>query len=287
MPANGEWTLTISTSQRLVEFNASLLEWELHMQTKSCTPRVEWEQISVPSSFQPRYGHTAIVVDSDSIFISGGMNHRRLNDLWRFNYLSNTWTQLNAPALQSNPTIQRQEAVIGPWSLLHYGGLKPRSGALSRGQDLSIRNLFTDERLKVSNPEGKLGPHGRYLTSVALMNSTDVINRLYNIDGPFLLMFGGDRGHSINAYPNSYGFMPNTFLGDVWILSLSELNTHHVLNKNDYCIGRLDHDSTHYQIWNASCGWEASVGGEPEVCEPEEILILAWCQQRYQHFHTY
>eukprot|EP00985_Skeletonema_marinoi_P013128 scaffold6474_cov176-Skeletonema_marinoi.AAC.1 len=60
LAVNGEWKLEISTSNEQREYTGSFLDWELHMQTKSCTPRVKWEQISVPPSFQPRYGHTAI-----------------------------------------------------------------------------------------------------------------------------------------------------------------------------------------------------------------------------------
>mmetsp|Transcript_13806 Transcript_13806/g.28107 ORF Transcript_13806/g.28107 Transcript_13806/m.28107 type:complete len:274 (+) Transcript_13806:2084-2905(+) len=273
------------------------------MQTKSCTPRVKWEQLSVPpppSSFQPRYGHTAIAVESDSIFISGGLtqHQRRLSDLWRFEYLTNTWTSLNTAPLRNNhPATHRQAAVLGPWGLLTYGGLKQKSGTpLTEGRDLSIQHLFQDEQLQLAVPlsgnnnnnnnSSVVGPHGRYLSSIALMESSDIINKLYNnIEGPFLLMFGGDRGHSINAYPNNYGFMPNSFLDDMWILSPSGNNN--FIDRSDYCIGRLERDSTQYQIWNNTCGWEESFGGEPDECELGEILIMAWCKERYQSLHMY
>jgi len=297
---DGEWTLAISTSKSITEYTGSLLlDWELHMQTKSCTPRVKWEQISVPPSFQPRYGHTAIAVESDSIFISGGLtqHQRRLSDLWRFDYLTNTWTSLNtAPLRRNHPAMHRQAAVLGPWGLLTYGGLKPKSGTtVTEGRDLSIQHLFKDEQLAGDNNNNNnnnnnnsvVGPHGRYLSSIALMESSDIINKLYNnIEGPFLLMFGGDAGHSINAYPNNYGFMPNSFLDDMWIFSPSA-NNNNFIDRSDYCIGRLERDSTQSQIWNNTCGWEESFGGEPDECELGEILIMAWCKQRYQSLHMY
>jgi hypothetical protein len=291
LAVDGEWKLTIYTSKSLVdEYIGSLLEWKLHIQAKSCTPRVKWEQLSVPPSFAPRHGHTAIAIESsDSIFISGGFAHRRLSDLWRFDYLSNNWTALNAAPLRNSPAIHGQAAVLGPWGLLNYGGLKPISGIQKQGRDLSVQNLFKDEWLSVplSGNNNSVAPTGRYLSSIALIDSSDVIKKLYGIDGPFLLMFGGDGGHLINAYPNSYGFMPNTFFDDVWILSPSELNTNNFINRNDYCIARLDRDSTQYQIWNSTCGWEVSLrDDEPqEVCELGEILIMAWCKQQYQSFH--
>lgn len=333
LAANGEWELTISTSKSSAANNnynynytngssssSTLLEWKLHLQTKSCTPRVKWERIlSVPSSFQPRYGHTAIVIDH-SIFISGGFSQRRLNDLWRFDYLTNSWTSLTSTpeALRNYPAIQRQQAVLGPWGLLKYGGLtttttkkKQRSETqTNNNRDLSIQHLFQDERLIVplssdsssSSSSGSIvdAPPDRYLSSIVLMESNDIIQKLYNIDddnGPFLLMFGGDRGNSINGYPNSYGFlMPNTFLNDVWILSLGEelttsASNNDFMDRSDYCIGRLDRDSKHYQIWNSTCGWEVSFGDddddEPKDCGLDEIFVMAWCEQNYQSFHMY
>ena len=295
-PVDGEWTLTISTSKSLVDYAASL-QWKLYIQTKSCTPRVKWERLSVPPSFQPRHGHTAVAIDN-SIFISGGFAQRRLNDLWRFDYLSNnTWTKLNtSPPLGNHPAIHRQAAVLGPWGLLNYGGLKQRNGTRPNKviSDLSIQHLFKDELLLSvplsGNTNSSVEPHERYLSSIALMeSSSDVINKLYDNDGgAFLLMlFGGDSGNSINAYPNSYGFMPNSLLDDVWILSPSELTAMNTIDRSDYCMDRLDRDSMQYQIWNSTCGWEASFGGEPEECELGEILIMAWCRQQYQSFHVY
>ena len=286
LPVDGEWKLTISTSKSIVNYTESLLDWKLHIQAKSCTPRVKWERISVPQSFQPRHGHTAVAID-DSVFISGGFNERRLNDVWRFDYSSNTWTNLNTSPLGNHPAIHRQAAVLGPWGLLNYGGLKQGSKTRSnKGGDMSIQHLFKDERLAV--PLNTNTPQGRYLTTIGMMESSDVnvINKFYDNDGPFLLMFGGDGGNP-NAYPNSYGFMPNSFLDDVWILSPSELTGMNTIDRSDYCIGRLDRDSQHSQIWNSTCGWEASVGGEPEECELGEILIMAWCKQQYQSFHVY
>jgi len=305
LAADGEWTLTISTSKSAVNYytGSSLLDWKLHLQTNSCTPRVKWERIvSVPLSFQPRYGHTAIAIN-DSIFISGGFAQRRLNDLWRFDYLTNSWTSLPTAPLRNHPAIQRQQAVLGPWGLLNYGGLKKkqRSGTQKNNKgDLSIQHLFQDERLAVplssdnSSRSIVVAPPDRYLSSIALMESNNVMKKLYNIndDGPFLLMSGGDRGNSINGHPNSYGFiLPNTFLDDMWILSLSELTAtvtnNGFMDWSDYCIGRLDRESMQYQIWNSTCGWEASFGGEPKDCELGEILVMAWCEQNYQSFHMY
>eukprot|EP00986_Skeletonema_menzelii_P020313 scaffold30816_cov171-Skeletonema_menzelii.AAC.1 len=279
LPVDGEWKLTISTSKRPVDYAGLLLDWKLHIQAKSCTPRVKWELLSVPPSFQPRHGHTAVAID-DSIFIGGGFSQRRLNDLWRFDYLSNTWTNLNASPLGNHPAIHRQAAVLGPWGLLSYGGLKQRSGTRTNnvGTEFSIQHLFKDERLAAplsDNTNSSVAPRERYLSAIALVeSSSDVINKLYDNNGPFLLMFGGDSGDSINAYPNSYGFMPNSLLDDVWILSPSERTALNTIDRSDYCIDRLDRDSMQYQIWNSTCGWEASFGGEPGECELGEILIM-------------
>ena len=295
LAVNGEWKLDVyHTSKNLEVINGSLLEWDLHIQATPCTPVVKWEKLTAPPSFSPRHGHTAIAVDS-SIFISGGSAGRMLNDLWRVDYPQNTWTELKSvPPLQYKSTLHGRTAVLGPIGLLNYGGLGRTHGIQEQGSDLFVQNpLFQDDRALVSiDSNENVGPTGRYWSSIALLDSSnEIINKLYNINsGPFLLMFGGDGGHLPNSYPNTYGFMPNSFFDDVWLLSLSKLNNTDAIGyRNAYCIDRLNRDSTRYQGWNNTCGREepADIGDDtaPEECRIEEILMMAWCKQQYQSFH--
>lgn len=297
LAVGGEWRLDVShsTSKRLETYTGSLLDWSLHIKAKFCTPKLEWEKLTVPHSFSPRHGHTAVAV-VDSIFILGGFAHDGMgNDLWRFDYPSNAWTEFKsaAPALPTRPMfLHGQAAALGPWGVLRYGGLGKMSGIQELGRDVFVHNLLNDNHwmpisIANANDEVKL-PKGRYFSAIALMESNDVINKLYNIDGPFLLVFGGDGGHIPNAYPNNYGFMPNALFDDMWILYPSELNSNIPIRRKDYCIDRLGLESTRRQVWNNTCGWkESSIDSHDatklrEECELGEIFIMSWC-----HWYIY
>jgi len=296
LAVDGDWKLDVYHSSKNLEVvNGSLLEWDLHIQARPCTPVVKWEKLTAPPSFQSRHGHTAIAVD-ESVFISGGSSAgRMLNDLWRVDYSQNTWTELKSvPPPQYKSMLHGRAAVLGPMGLLNYGGLGRTLGVQEQGSDLFLRItpfLQDDWTLVSIDSNENVGPTGRYWSSIALLDSSnDIINKLYNInDGPFLLMFGGDGGHLPNSYTNTYGFMPNSFFDDVWLLSLSKLNDTYTIYRNTYCIDRLNRDSTRYQGWNNTCGWEesADIGDDttPEECRIEEILMIAWCKQQYQSFH--
>ena len=295
LAVNGEWKLDVyHLSKNFEVTNRSSLEWDLNIQATPCTTVVKWEKLTAPPSFPARHGHTAIAVDS-SIYIAGGSSGRMLNDLWRVDYPQNIWTELKSvPPSQYKSTLHGRAAALGPMGLLNYGGLGQTHGIQEQESDLFVRTPFFQDNwalVSIDNNEN-VGPTSRYWSYIALLDSSnEIINKLNNRnDGPFLLMFGGDGGHLPNSYPNTYGFMPNSFFDDVWLLSLSKLNDTDTIYRNDYCIDRLDRDSTRYQGWNNTCGWEepADIIGDdtaPEECRIEEILMMAWCMQQYQSFH--
>ena len=152
LPIRGKWKISIAQSHPMHPeiYTARLVDWEIKLMSKPCVARVKWEKlgpaVSSSSSFSPRRLHTAVAVD-DNIFIAGGFSERRLDDLWRFNYDSNTLIELNNGATNTWP-LNGQAAFLGQYGLLAYGGLG-KHGPLQQGKDLWLLDLFQDDWVSV------------------------------------------------------------------------------------------------------------------------------------------
>ena len=153
MPVNGDWRLAIAQSQptRFEEYHGKLMHWELLIDTKPCFAKAKWDQLPMPpSTFKPRRLHSAVAVDN-SIFIAGGFAERRLNDLWRFDYEFNSWTQLNSAVLQHSWPLNEQVALLSPFGVLGYGGIATH-GTKHEGYDMWLADVFEDEWSSIHVP---------------------------------------------------------------------------------------------------------------------------------------
>ena len=135
-------------------------------------------------------------------------------------------------------------------------------------------------------------PYGRYFSSLGLLNNVGSIYKKYNIDGkhgPMGLVFGGDGGLLHNSYPDRYGFMPNSFFDDVWLLSPGGISVSNSMNQwqqDHFCEWSRIPGSTALQIWSSTCGWvDDASDGYPGECSLKSILIAAWCRGQYQSFY--
>lgn len=313
LPIDGEWTLSIALSKPIhpeVDHHdhvSYLLNWELEVDVKPCVARAKWEKLqpkmssSSPTSiFSPRRLHTTVAVD-DSIFVAGGFAERRLSDLWRFDYDSNTWTELNNHAATMSRVgsktwpMNGQAASLGPSGLLAFGGIA-KYGHLEQGHDLWHLDFFGNEDwVPVPIPQNASAhdggsdihgiPYRRYLSTIGYF---DTIYKSHGVvDGkrgqPMALVFGGDGGHLYHTYADSYGFVPNSFFNDVWLLSPGGIGLSTQHRQEGYCDWRFLESSTAFQSWNNTCGWDAySMDGLPGECGLERILIAAWCKKQYQ-----
>lgn len=179
LPIDGEWKLSIalmqSTHQEKDHHHTSyLLDWELKMDARTCTPHAKWEKLEpiAPSgsALSPRRLHTAVGV-GNSIFVAGGLGESRRTDLWRFDYDSNKWTELNsATARVGGKTwpLNGQAAFLGQSGLLTYGGIA-KHGPLGQGRDLWLLDLFSDNWVAVPIQQNALhgggeGHHFKYVS---------------------------------------------------------------------------------------------------------------------------
>ncbi|KAL7531218.1 hypothetical protein ACHAXR_003909, partial [Thalassiosira sp. AJA248-18] len=252
LPINGEWKVSIALSQYPEEYIGRVLNWGMRIDAKTCVAHPTWEKLSMPpSSFSRRRHQTAVAVDA-SIFVAGGFAERRLNDLWRFDYDSNTWTELNSADRGQSP-LTGQVSFLGQFGLLAFGGIA-KYGPQERGRDLWLLDLFEDDWVPVPIPQnasvniGLLRNNGKGPGSIKS-----------NGKGPMALVFGGDGGLLHNAYADSYGFMPNSFFDDVWLLSPGRIGISSTMarrSRHDYCDWRWIPGSTSHRIWNNTCGWD-------------------------------
>ena len=288
---DGDWKISIGISQPIHPevYEGTLNDWKVIVDVKPCSTHPRWEKLaSPPLAFEPRRLHTAIAVDN-SIFISGGFAQGRLTDMWRFDYDDNSWTELNSHQGVAWP-MYGQAAYIGEFGLLSYGGLAPH-GPRTPGEDLWLWDIFADEwsSLPVAQNDTSVHddqllsndiPQGRYLSSISLLD-----NAHSSSEGPSVLVFGGDNGLLHNSHQDSYGYMSNSFLDDLWLLSPDGMHISSPMkngnHRENYCSWMMKDGSTAEQAWNVSCGWKEE-GSPPGVCGLKDVLIAAWCRKQYQ-----
>ncbi len=159
---NGPWELLIAQRSPTQEESiiGRLLDWRLILDVTPCVATAKWERLpSPPDSFEPRRLHASVAV-GDSLFISGGFGRasgsaadRRLNDLWRFDYDSRSFTELSASPRDETLSIYGQVALLGPFGLLGYGGVAP-GGPRPQGKDLWLGDIFENDWVSVPVKHG-------------------------------------------------------------------------------------------------------------------------------------
>lgn len=309
LPINGDWELLISMAQSatnsttiMENHHGRLLDWELIIDVTPCNVnQPHWTKLqSPPIDFTPRRLHTAVAV-GNSIFLTGGYSAtRRLDDMWRFDFDTNTWTDLTTKHDTGDVVVDNsrryfplygQASFLSPWGLLAYGGMA-KYGTRNHGHDMLLFDLFQGDWVPVPVSSHSVIPHSRYLSSIGLLsNNMNSINN--KREGPMLLTFGGDGGLLHNAQVDDYGSMANSLFNDIWLLSPSGLrissssSTMAQKRQYDLCHWRWIPNSTVFQIWERTCGIidaSSKVEGNwsGEVCHLESILIAAWCHGQYQ-----
>lgn len=155
----------------------TLTDWKLHVDVQPCRDELTWTKIHGPSCEKaivvsdesgqaihkciidkngtsvplsqtelstplPRYAHTAINVD-DNVFVMGGFSERNLIDIWRYNYIENTWHLLKESQYPIS-TIAGRTAMIVPWGMIGFGGLyESNTGSKIAGLGIEKYNFST------------------------------------------------------------------------------------------------------------------------------------------------
>jgi hypothetical protein len=162
LPFDGEWKISISMAPPVYypeESHGRLLDWELAIDAKPCAAaRPRWQKLpSPPSGFSPRRLHTAVAV-GNSIFIFGGFAKRRLDDMWRFDFDTKSWTDLTQHAVVDHGLqlpLYGKASFLGPFGLLTYGGMA-KYGTQNQGRDLFLVDLFEGDWVSVPFPQQNL-----------------------------------------------------------------------------------------------------------------------------------
>jgi len=224
--------------------------------------------------FTPRYHHTAIAVQND-VFIFGGYYKMKLQDTWRFNYRTRTFTKLNS----SSSARQRwngQAAVLTPFGIVAFGGIKlDMNGFPALEHEIFLFNLMNNyTRIKIRkdliSTNGHYYPEDRYLTSLGYLNSSlDYANTTAETHS--ITIFGGER-----HFPRR--------MNDMWVLSLDHMAKlkPKVEVKVAACLIVLSTDERE-NPWYWTCGKYGDVNTNDE-CKLEDVLRMAWCREQYNSF---
>ena len=283
MPVPVEWAIAFAQlqSQHNKTYDSLLLDWKLFIDAMPCSARAKWTRI--PSTLPARRGHNAVAV-GNSIFVAGGYSTGYLNDLWRLDIDSLTWTELQSSPKQKMWPRKGQSSILGPFGVLNYGGVEP-GGYKEKNHDLMMFDFIAKRWSTVPIDISTELPNHRYLSSIGLLTNSTKVHEIVNDrrEYPAVVMFGGDGGLLSNSQENSYGFTPNSFFDDAWILRLqSPSMTKQENEKRNHCDWRLKSNSTAQKLWNRSCGWKKEDQEQPKECNWIDVLTIAWCMEQYQ-----
>lgn len=311
-PTDGQWVLSIFDST-IDQMKGTLINWKLHFDATYCDEGIHWSKLSTNSNscentiitngksenrncsddcgrheitreiFHPRYSHTAIAVGND-VFVIGGYAHGIMSEIWRFNYATKDWIQLNDSL--NRPKFHGQTAVLTPFGMITIGGI--RNGIL--GAMFTKRAFLydvlneTEAKLDVNFNISSIGynPESRYSSSASYIGQThflfdDTLDNTRETTDEAILMFGGDMG------------LPrNNHLEDLWVLSLQNLASmkrdllHHRA-RSESCRNLLSPNKTALNPWDWTCGSLAHVNTS-KSCRWEDVVRKAWCLGQYQDF---
>lgn len=293
------WTLVIE--DMLVDtFSGRLISWNIDFYLRPCNRRYTWTEV-IPTStigYPPnRYLGHALVHDQ-FLFIFGGRGRGDtiLNDLFRYNFLTNTWVELtpvNFDITLAVSSMVGYSLALTSWGLIRFGGyfrLPTMSvTAQSYSRSIYVLNPVTLHWKMVSFKESTVQPIGRYLTNIVFVPSKSikwrsnfsyrllydqkVVSTHSNFAGSLtdsLFMFGGHNGASGSIKDGSSGGM----LNDMWTMRLS-----------NWSIPRFRDTQVAYQHGQCNQGVNRTScfdSGSYDPCELRDLLLVAWCNNENQ-----
>lgn len=310
-----EWTLVVEDTIE-DDLSGYMISWSLIMEVSPCSSSASgtWRNLTSLSDILPPARYQAKTLAFDNyIFLFGGKdaNHRRLDDLYRYDINTNQWKQLSPIsfhiALDTSSSVG-SNFLMTSWGLLRYGGYYRQPAMTSNGQVFSyVSDVFLLDpvsfrwtEVNVSSwpsPDGSFGdvrPNGRYLSSCVFIPSSStsfpnvfsyrglfdqrIASTLSNFAGAIadsIFLFGGANGATGSLYDGSSGGL----LSDTWMLRLSNWSADGTRfkqqsYKDQHCKWRLAINRTIDSTTNVySCISNASLPS----CHFRDLLLLSWC----------
>merc|ERR1711998_161991 len=311
-----EWTLVVQDMKK-DGLTGTLVDWHLEFTMSECVPKFAWYNLTSDmypdrSSAPPaRHSHKTMV-HGTSFFVFGGHDavDRPLNDLYRFDTTTNTWTALtpvNFDIVLDTSSGMGSNFMLTSWGLLRFGGYH-RQPFMPEVYDNYVNDVYYQDlsslrwrkvetvEWPLSDGTGKTMPNTRYLSAAAFIPSSSThfvkeysYRNLYD-DPPnsnranyasaladSILVFGGHGGATGSIQDGTTGGM----LGDAWLLRLSNLST----DGNRYL------QQKHLET---QCAWRntdsaLSLGVEDCLsttattnCDFRDMMMLAWCSSSNQ-----
>eukprot|EP00753_Platysulcus_tardus_P015731 PLAT5256.1.p1 GENE.PLAT5256.1~~PLAT5256.1.p1 ORF type:complete len:1426 (+),score=625.87 PLAT5256.1:99-4280(+) len=261
LPASGTWALHIvdGTADKT---EGTLLSWSLRLTTLPCEdgsqPSQSWEELAIAGfTPPPRTAHSAAVV-GDDMFIWGGLGPALLNDGWRLNLPSLTWTPLQPVGGAQSPFARGRTLLPTPWKTVALAGTYSDARLTDTvwQYDSALQQWSQLMTQADANGSGDLPP-SRAWASVVLIGLDELPV------APRLLLFGGERDGEL--------------LNDLWQLDLEQLLLLGDEAARDGDCTWLFSPGAALSHWQQTCAGSAGAS-----CDIADILLRSWCEGRYE-----
>jgi subtilisin-like proprotein convertase family protein len=305
-----EWTLVVQDMKQ-DGLTGTLADWSLDFTMSQCVPTFSWHNLTAPSNTidnmpPSRHSHKQLVYDT-SFFIFGGRDtdDMLLEDLWRYDTLTDTWTELDPVnfdvALDTSSGVG-SSFMMTAWGLLRFGGYL-RQPYMPAKYDNYINDVYLQDPSTLrwrkvdtiewpqSDGTGTTMPKTRYLSASTFIPSkvthfgkefsyrnlydtyprSDRANYASSL-ADSILIFGGHDGATGSIQDGTTGGL----LGDMWLLRLSNFSTDGVRYKQQ-------------RYLEQQCAWRNTAGAESlgirdclsttanMDCDFRDMMMLAWC----------
>lgn len=305
-----EWTLVVQDMKQ-DGLTGTLLDWSLDFTMSQCVPEFSWYNLTASTDTidhmpPSRHSHKQLVYET-SFFIFGGRDtdDKLLADLWRYDTLTDVWTELTPVTFDialDTSSGMGSSFMMTSWGLLRFGGYHRLPYMPSKYDnyvnDVYLQDPSTLRWRKVDTIEwpqsdgtGSTMPRTRYLSAAAFIPSRAThFHKEYSYRNLYdtyprsdranyassladsILIYGGHDGATGSIQDGTTGGL----LGDMWLLRLSNFST----------------DGTRYNqqhYLEQQCAWRDTAGAETlgirdcmatvtgTNCDFRDMMMLAWC----------
>lgn len=305
--AAGVWTLAVYDNE-IDGLIGTLSDFTITMNVSPCggpDAALAWTQVTAGGTVPPaRFGHAAVAVGTDQIFIywgRGASNLNLLGDLYRLDLApagggAPTWTQLAttstpAPYLVT-PPLQGSSLLLSPWGLLAVGGVPLQLGSGSRStfgagsgwgtsveSSVWLMDMGTKQWRKIdAGGEATSTAPSLWRDSVPplTLHETAPEGRRFAAVAVFPPIETGAT-EAVGGFLLHGGWDGIRLMGDLWRLDLPA-TAQTASNASDRCRSKLLVGGTADTLWKSTCSAATSTsapGGQ--MCSFLAAVERAWC----------
>lgn len=317
-PPSAQWTL-VAQDMKMDALGGAVLGWEISFVVSPCVRSYTWQNlVSTGSDHPPARCQAKAIAYGTSFFVFGGrdINDNALNDLYRFDTSTNSWTLLTPfnfnIALETSSSVG-SNFLLTSFGLMRYGGYfrleTMPSEFSSYTSDVHIQDPVTLRWKQVQvqawpfrdSKVGAIQPQVRYLSAAAYVATNELSwQKAFGYRGLFdqpipssysnyigaladsILLYGGHDGtendYATNDPSQPFGGSSGGFLTDMWMLRLANWSTAGARDTQQAYITQ----NCRWRKAASATGAASCLSASGSSCDLRSLLLLAWCSQNNQ-----